>query len=153
MTVRRADQVGGLALLVFAVAYSGAALRWYPYRSDTGPGSGFLPVWLGVAMAILAVLLFIGATRTAHPGGAWLPRGRGLLRLLVVFGATALLVALMNTVGMILGTALFMVGILRFLEGYPWLHSLGIGAAIAVVNYLVFTYWLQVPFPTGVLGF
>ncbi len=151
--MRRADQVGGLALLVFAVAYSGAALRWYPYRGDTGPGPGFLPVWLGVAMAVLAVLLFAGATRSTRPGVPWLPRGKGLARLLVVFGATALLTALMNVVGMILGTALFLAGILRFLEGYPWGHTLGIAAGIAVVNYLIFTYWLQVPFPVGVLGF
>ena len=29
----------------------------------------------------------------------------------------------------------------------------GIAVAAAAANYLVFTYWLRVPFPTGVLGF
>lgn len=151
--MRRADQVAGLGLLVFAIGYSGAALRWYAYGSESGPGPGFLPVWLGVAMAVLAVLLFVGATRSAEAGGAWLPTGKGLARLLVVLGATALFTALMSVVGMILGTALFMVGILRFLEGYPWGHTLGIAVGIAALNYIVFTYWLQVPFPVGVLGF
>jgi len=151
--VRRADQVAGLGLLVFAVGYAGAALRWYPYRGEAGPGPGFLPVWLGVAMAILAALLFVGATRSGEAGGAWLPSGKGLARLLVVFGATAVFTALLDVVGMILGTALFLVGILRFLEGYPWGQTLGIAVGVAAANYLVFTYWLQVPFPIGVLGF
>jgi hypothetical protein len=151
--VRRADQVAGLGLLVFAVGYAGAALRWYPYRSEIGPGPGFLPVWLGIAMAVLAMLLFVGATRSAEAGRAWLPWGKGLVRLLVVFAATGLFTALLNVVGMILGTALFLIGILRFLERYPWGQTLGIAVGIAVLNYLVFTYWLQVPFPVSLLGY
>jgi putative tricarboxylic transport membrane protein len=151
--VRRADQVAGLGLLVFAVGYAGAALRWYPYRGDIGPGPGFLPVWLGVAMAVLATLLFVGATRSREAGGAWLPGGKGLARLLVVFGATALFTALLDVIGMISGTALFLIGILRFLEGYPWGQTLAIAVGIAALNFVVFTYWLQVPFPVGVLGF
>lgn len=149
---RRADQVAGLLLLAFAAAYAGVALRSYGYRGQTGPGPGFLPVWLGVAMAILAGLLFLGATRSREPGAAWLPTGRGLLRLMVVLTATALFVALMDVVGMILGTALFLLGILRFLEHYPWGQSVAIAVGIATLTYLVFTYWLQVPFPVSPLG-
>ena len=150
--MRRADQVGGLALLVFAVAFSVGSLR-YPYRGANGPGSGFLPFWLGLAMAILALLLVIGARRPGAPDGRWLPEGTGLKRLLAVLGATALFTALLNIVGMILGGALFLVVILRFVERYPWRHTLAIAVGTSAVNYLVFTYWLQVPFPVSVLGF
>jgi putative tricarboxylic transport membrane protein len=151
--MRRADQIAGVGFLAFAAAYAGAALRWYSYWGDTGPGPGFLPVWLGLAMAILAALLTVQSSRAGARDGAWLPTGKGLARLLVVLGATALLIALINVTGMILGTGLFLLGILRFLEGYPWSHTLGIAAGTALVNYLVFTYWLQVPFPIGYLGF
>jgi putative tricarboxylic transport membrane protein len=150
--VRRTDQVTGFALLVFAVGYGAVAVRSYPYWSATGPGSGFFPVWLAAAMAVLAVLLIANATRAADPGGRWLPGGRGLVRLCVVIGATALLVAVMDYVGMVLGAALFLVGILRFLERYPWRWAVGIAAAVALANYAVFTYWLQVPFPKSPLG-
>ena len=150
--MHRADLVGGLALLVFAIAFSAGALR-YPYRGPNGPGSGFLPFWLGVAMAILAFLLVIGATRPGAPDGRWLPEGAGLKRLLVVVGTTALFTALLPIVGMILGGALFLTGILRFVERYSWRHTLAITVATAVLNYLVFTYWLQVPFPVSVFGF
>lgn len=151
--MRRTDQVSGLVLLVFAIWFSAVAWKYYPYWGDTGPGSGFLPVWLGVAMGVLALLLLVGAMRREGPGGSWLPEGDGLRKLLIVLGATGLLIATLNVVGMILGTAFFLVGILRFLERYPWRHTVGIAVGTAVVNYLIFTYWLRVPFPVSVLGF
>ncbi|HSE95561.1 MAG TPA: tripartite tricarboxylate transporter TctB family protein [Methylomirabilota bacterium] len=150
--MRRADQVGGLLLLVFAVWFSAGALE-FPYWAPTGPGSGFLPFWLGVALGILALMLVVQASRAGTPGAAWLPGGPGLRRLLVVVGATVVLVTLLPVLGMTLGAALFLVGILRFLEAYSWFATVAIAIGTAVTNYLVFTYWLRVPFPVGVLGF
>jgi hypothetical protein len=104
-------------------------------------------------MGALALLLFVGATRSREAGAPWLPAGAGLRRLAVVLAATAAFVALLNVVGMILGTALFLVTLLRFLEGYGWPVTLGVAAVTAGINYFVFTYWLRVPFPVSVLGF
>lgn len=150
--MRRTDLITALVLLVFGVAYAVVAVRSYPYWSETGPGSGFLPVWLGAAMAVLALLLLVGASWAGAAGGNWLPEGRGLARLVVVILATAVFVAVMDVVGMVLGSALFLLGILRFLERYSWPYALGIAVVVAAVNYAIFTYWLQVPFPTSILG-
>jgi putative tricarboxylic transport membrane protein len=143
--------VTGFALLVFSIGFGAVAHRSYPYWSATGPGSGFFPVWLAVAMAILAILLVVNATRGPDPG-PWLPAGRGLTRLVVVLAATGVLVAVMDYVGMVLGGALFLVGLLRFLERYPWRWAIGIAAGVAAANYAVFTYWLRVPFPKSPFG-
>jgi hypothetical protein len=151
--VRRADHVGGLLLLVFGIWYSAVALQYYPYWAPTGPGSGFLPFWLGVAMAALAVLLLLQARRAAAAGAGWLPEAPARRRLLLVLGATVLFVALLKLVGMLLGTVLFLVAVLRGIEGYRWPAALAIASAVAAFNYLVFTYWLRVQFPVGVLGF
>jgi len=151
--VRRADRIAGAALLAFAVAFSVGALRHYTYWGPGGPGSGFLPFWLGLAMAALALLLFVGATRSGDPGSPWLPAGAGLKRLAAVLAATVVFVALLNVVGMILGTAIFLVALLRFLEGYGWPVTLGVATVTAGINYFVFTHWLRVPFPVSVLGF
>jgi hypothetical protein len=151
--MRRADLVTGLALLVLGVGYAVVAWRAYPYSSPTGPGSGFLPVWLGAAMAALALLLVLSARRAATvPGARWPPEGRGLTRLLVVVAAIAVFIALMDVVGMILGSALFLLGVLRFLERYPWPVAVAIAVGVSGLIYGVFTYWLQVPFPTSPLG-
>ena len=151
--MRHADRIAGAALLALAVGFSAGALKYYTYWGPGGPGSGFLPFWLGLAMGALALLLFVGATRSREAGAPWLPAGAGLRRLAVVLAATTAFVALLNVVGMILGTALFLVTLLRFLEGYGWPVTLGVAAVTAGINYFVFTYWLRVPFPVSVLGF
>jgi putative tricarboxylic transport membrane protein len=150
--MRRADRITALLLLAFGVSFVVGA-RQFPYSSANGPGSGFLPFWLGLVMAALALMLFVRALRATDPGPAWLPSGRPLARIVVVVAATALFIGLMGVVGMALGTALFLVGLLRFLEGHGWGVTLGVAAGTALVNWLIFSYWLGVPFPVSVLGF
>jgi hypothetical protein len=150
--MRRADLVGGTGLLVLGIAFSWVALQ-YPYRTPTGPGSGFLPFWLGLALAALAAVLLVRTARSRHPGSPWLPAGAALRRLLLVLSGTVAFVALLPTLGMALATALFIAGMLCALGAARWPVAATIAAAVALVNYLVFTYWLRVPFPIGVLGF
>ena len=150
--MRNADRIAGAALLAFAVAFSAGALKYYTYSGPGGPGSAFLPFWLGVIMAVLAGWQLVGALRSRDPGAAWLPRGEGLRRLILVLGITAAFVALLNFVGMILGTALFLIVLMRVLDRNPWPLTLSVAAATAGLIYLVFTYWLRVPFPVSVFG-
>ena len=152
--MRRADRLTGIILLAFAAAY-GAGSAQYPYWAPHGPGSGFFPRWLALAMGILAVLLVAGTARATEGPTDWrlLPAGHGLRRLLAVLAATLALIALLNHLGMTLGIALFLLVVLRLVEGYGWGASLAIAVATAVANYLVFTLWLRVPFPEGPLGF
>jgi len=140
-------------LLALAIAFSAGALTHYSYWGPNGPGPAFLPFWLGVVMAGLAALLLSGAVRSRDPGAQWLPRGESLKRLALVLSATIGLVALLNVVGMILGTALFLIVLMRFLDRNPWPLTLAVAVATAGVNFLVFTYWLRVPMPVSVLGF
>ena len=70
-----------------------------------------------------------------------------------MLGLTIALVALLNVVGMILGTALFLIVLMRWLDRQPWPLTLAVALGTAGVNYLVFTYWLRVPFPVSVFGF
>jgi putative tricarboxylic transport membrane protein len=151
--VRRADLVAGAGLLTLGAVFSGMALWKYTYWGPTGPGSGFLPFWLGLAMVTLAGSLLIGAWRAREPGARWLPEGTGLRRLVVVLGVTAGLITLLKVIGMAVGTVLFLSAILRLVEGMGWRSTLAIAIGAAAFNYLVFTYWLRVPFPVGVLGF
>jgi hypothetical protein len=54
---------------------------------------------------------------------------------------------------MAVGTVLFLVVILKGLEAHGWSTSMAIALATAAVNWAVFTWWLRVPFPVGLLGF
>src|SRR5688500_17304363 len=104
-------------------------------------------------MTALALLLLVQAARERDPGPAWLARGRGAARLLGVFGASVVLVALMPWLGMAIGTVLFLLVILKFLEGHSWTAAVGVAVGTALVNWAVLSWWLSVPFPPGVFGF
>jgi putative tricarboxylic transport membrane protein len=145
--VPRADRVTASLLLASAVAFSAGALKYYPYWGEGGPGSGFLPFWLGVVMAALAVLLLV--RKPIGESVDWLPRGEGRKRVLVVIGATAVFIAALKIIGMVLGTALYLIVLMRFLGRHRWPLTLAVAAGAAGINYLVFAYWLRVPFPEG----
>ena len=151
--MRRADRIAGAALLALAVSFSTVALKNYAYWGPNGPGPAFLPFWLGVVMALLATTLLVGALRATEPGEAWLPDREGQRRLLLVLGATIAMVALLNLLGTVLATVLFLVGLIRFLDRHPWRLTLTVALSVAGFNFLVFSHWLRVPLPVGILGF
>jgi putative tricarboxylic transport membrane protein len=149
--MRSADRVAAVALILLAAWFVAIGRRFPYWHPDTGPGSGFLPVWLGLALAVLAVLLFLNAGGET-PGVTWVPGRVALRRLALILGASVVFVVVMDAVGMIVGTALFLVFVLRVVERYRWTTVVGVAVAAAAANYVVFTYWLRVPFPTGFLG-
>lgn len=151
--MRRADRVGAVFLLLFGVWFAAVALRNYTYWGATGPGSGFFPFWLGLALVVLAALLLARAVRETDPGPAWVPRGRGLVRFLGVLGASVAFVVLMPWLGMATSTVLFLVVVLRLVEGHSWPAAVGVALGAATLNWAVFAWWLRVPFPVGPLGF
>ena len=146
-----ADRYTAALLLALAAAFSAAALKYYRYWDENGPGAAFLPFWLGLVMAGLALLMLLRRPRAADAGADWLPRGEGRKRVLVVMGMTIAFVALLKVLGMILGTALYLAAIIRFVGGHRWWVALAVAVAAAGFNYLVFARWLRVPFPEGVL--
>jgi hypothetical protein len=149
--VTRADRVTAALLLALAVTFSAGALKFYPYSSEGGPGSGFLPFWLGAVMAALSLLMLLRRPRSTDTGLEWLPDRAGAIRVIAVVAATIAFVALLNFVGMVLGTALYLAALIRFLGQHRWWVTLAVAAGAAGFNYLVFARWLRVPFPEGML--
>jgi putative tricarboxylic transport membrane protein len=147
--LRSTDRITAVLLLAFALAFSAGALKYYSWWGPGGPGSAFLPFWLGVVMALLAVMMLVRSLKEKNPGEAWLPRGEGLRHMLVVLGVTIVFVAALKVVGMILGTALYLAVLIRYLGRHPWWMTVAIAVAAAGFNWLVFVYWLRVPFPEG----
>ena len=146
--MKNADRVTAALLLASAVAFSAGALKYYPYWGEGGPASAFLPFWLGVVMAGLALFMLLRRPRAAEED--WIPRGEGRKRVLVVVGVTIAFVVSLKILGMVLGTALYIAVLMRYLERHPWWLTVVVSAAAAGVNWLVFAHWLRVPFPEGV---
>ena len=149
--MRSADRVTAALLLAFAVAFLVGALKNYHWWGSGGPGPAFMPFWLGLVMAILAIMMLVRSFKQQHPGATWLPRGEGLRDMLVVLGVTILFVALLNVLGMVIGTAIYLGILIAYLGRHPWWMTIAIAVAAAFFNWLVFVHWLRVPFPEGML--
>jgi putative tricarboxylic transport membrane protein len=149
--VRSADRVTAALLLAFAVAFSVGALKQYQWWGSGGPGPAFMPFWLGLVMALLALSMLLRSLKQRDPGTAWLPRGEGLRDMLVVLAATVAFIALLNVTGMVIGTALYLAFLVRSLGKHRWRVTLAVALAAAGFNWLVFVHWLRVPMPEGML--
>ena len=149
--MRSADRVTAVFLFALSVAFAAGALKYYKWWGSDGPGSAFLPFCLGVVMAVLALMMLLRSLKEKDPGHSWFPRGEGLRDMLVVLAVTVAFVALLNILGMIIGTALYLTVLIRYLGRHPWWRTLAIALAAAGFNWLVFVHWLRVPMPEGML--
>jgi putative tricarboxylic transport membrane protein len=145
--VRNTDRITAALLLIVSAAFSAGALKYYKWWGHDGPGPAFLPFWLGVVMAFLAALMLLRSSRDQI--AEWMPKGEAGRRVLAVLGVTAAFIALLKVLGMVVGTALFLVVLVRYLGRHPWRVTIAIALAAAGFNWLVFVHWLRVPMPEG----
>jgi putative tricarboxylic transport membrane protein len=152
--MRRADQITGIVVLVFSLAVMEGSRRMPP-SGTFGPGAGFLPFWLGVAMAILSITLLVNATR--EPIRAWdrspFPQGQAIVAILEAVGALAAFILLLETLGFLLSIALLTAFLLRVVEREGWLTTVTVAVANSAGLYVVFHMLLGVSLPKNILGF
>jgi putative tricarboxylic transport membrane protein len=152
--MRRADQITGIIMLVFAVAVMEGGRRMPP-SNTFGPGAGFLPFWLGMAMALLSVILLVSATRAPAEAGdrSPFPRGRPVVAILETVVALAAFMLLLETLGFLVATALLTAVLLRVVEREGWGITVVVGVANAAGLYVVFQFLLGVSLPKSLFGF
>ena len=73
--MRNADRVTAALLLVFSVAFAAGALKQYQWWGSGGPGPAFMPFWLGLVTALLALMMLVRSVKQTDPGASWFPRG------------------------------------------------------------------------------
>jgi putative tricarboxylic transport membrane protein len=151
-TVERTVVAGLCALFV-----AGAAIaHGYGLKDALGPGSGFFPFWLGVAGAVLCLVLLARSWRGHAIGdgaeGHW-PDRAGAFRAAVLLGGLALAALLLEPAGFRVTT---------FVVTAALLLALGVRRPVAIAAFAlaasaglfhVFYHWLRVPLPVGPFGF
>jgi putative tricarboxylic transport membrane protein len=152
--MRRADQITGIVMLVFSFAVMEGSRRMPP-SGTFGPGAGFLPFWLGVAMAVLSIILLVNATRepVRSPDGSPFPRGQAIVAILETVGALAAFILLLETLGFLLSIALLTAFLLRVVERVSWPTTMMVAVANSAGLYVVFQMLLGVNLPKNILGF
>jgi putative tricarboxylic transport membrane protein len=148
--MQRVHQVAALcfAALSAFVVWKSWGLEYY---TTLGPGAGFFPLWLGVAMEGLSLVWLIQASvRKEWPkDAAFLPEREGIVRILSVLAALVAVTILMDFIGFQLAMFLFLVFLLRI----PGKQTLWLTLIIALLGsvgvYHVFGSYLDVQLPVS----
>ena len=144
-----------IATMIWLVLAFGVALR--SVKLDLGqltdPGPGFLPFCASLVLGILAAVLLVsqlGRRRNLEVdpfrvGPQW-RKAAYFMAGSFVYG-----VVLWDTLGYMIGTAILLVFLLRFVGSQSLRRSLTISLAATLISYVVFQTWLQCMLPKGLL--
>jgi putative tricarboxylic transport membrane protein len=157
--MKRANQITGIVLLIFS-GYVIMASMQMPLRQITGrtsfaPSTGFLPMWLGVLMAVLSVLLIVNATlqQADSTRKEVFPRGRALLAVVLFLAGLAAYIALLEVLGYLSATALLTAFLLLFVMQAGWKTTLLVAVSASIVLFVIFHVLLHVDLPKNMFGF
>ena len=127
--------------------------RGWEYLGPDGPGPGFFPLWYGVCMVALSILLlatsFVQRTSVPDTPVNWREVGRALATWAAFTGC----IALLKVLGFLLSFGLMTLFVVAVMYRRPLKAALAVAAGTALGFYLVFPLALNVSLPVGVLGF
>ncbi|MBW6486895.1 MAG: tripartite tricarboxylate transporter TctB family protein [Syntrophobacterales bacterium] len=152
--MKKADLITGVVLLVLA-GYVINEARMMPPSATFGPGSGFFPFWLGIILAGLSLILVVGASlrpKDADDGSPF-PARQALIAVTKVLGGLVLFTLLMETMGFVLNTVIFVMYLMKVVQRERWWVALLIAVATTACLYIVFQVLLGISLPRNMFGF
>ena len=118
------------------------------------PGTGFFPFYLGAILFFLSIFLLFRSLKKKRAqedemikiGGRW---KRLLFGLAIFIG----FVYAMKPLGYIVCSLLFLAFFLKVIEGRSWRSTFIISILCTLVSYFVFSKYLGVPLPKGIIPY
>jgi len=153
--MKRADMITGIVLLVLAGYVMWESMQMPP-SATFGPGSGFLPFWVGVILAVLAGFLVASVwTRkmTQKDSVNPFPGAKALLAITGVLGGLAAYIFLIEVLGFLVDTFLYVAFLVGMVERQRWSLTLGVAIVTTASLYIVFQVLLGISLPKGAFGF
>jgi putative tricarboxylic transport membrane protein len=150
---RRAEQIACVFWVVLSAALCVKAVS-LKLGAPSDPGPGFLPFGTGALMGILALAHLLKVSRPSNETVQGEPLWQGLKwkRCLSVVLAVFVYALLLPYLGYVVTTFFFML-VLFSLYGRKRRWLVIVGSLLVIgVTYWVFHIWLQVQFPSGLLG-
>jgi len=153
--MKKADLITGIVLLLLSGLVIGEALRMPPSASF-GPGAGFLPFWVGVILAVLALLLLASTwTRkvTQKDTASPFPGKKALLAITGVLGGLAAYIFLIEVLGFLVDTFLYVAFLLGVVERERWQMTVSVALFTTFGLYVIFQVLLTIGLPKNMFGF
>ncbi len=147
--MRIADLVGGgvVLLLGIGIVFFSSQL---PYKTEYGPGPGFLPLWLGIVLIGSAVFVIFKILRKHGKVEAFLKPGtkQSAMMFILIFISFLFLPLL----GFAIGFAFFSGMTMRVMGKHSWIACGLTAVGIAIGIHFFFGQWLHIPLPTSIVG-
>lgn len=153
--------IGASGIGVIALFYLYQAHK-LPFGSAGMPGMGFVPVLVGVALLALCVALIVSDLASPARGGVreadlWEEEegeseSAGYKNPAVITAVMLIYPIALDTLGFVISSAALLFVVLRVMKYRGWLGSLVAAVLTSTVAHLVFSVWLKVYFPKGILG-
>ncbi|HWJ02290.1 MAG TPA: tripartite tricarboxylate transporter TctB family protein [Verrucomicrobiae bacterium] len=153
--MKRANIITAILMLIFAGYVFIDSIRMEYLTVDKVPGPGFIPLWIAVLIAVIALLILIYNLALNRPDTDKNPSfdRKFLFNTLKVIGGSALSMMLVKPLGMLVSIGL-LTGFLAWSMGTKgWKTNLLLSILTPVFFYLIFQQGLEVNFPKGLFGF
>ena len=135
-----------LLVLGFAIAI----VSWgYGFGSLVQPGPGLYPFFIGVAITLFSLFLFVSKLRS-ETGNPLLDKqdAKTLIFMTLTF---CFWVVAMPLLGYVIVTLLATFAFCKIMKLEGWWKPLAVSGGTALFIYLLFDYWLYIDLPQGIL--
>jgi len=142
------DRMTSIFLFVFAILF---CIKSYQFGLGhlRDPGTGFIPFFSGVLLGCLSLSIFIKSMVIREKRSAF---GGGWMKGAWVIGSLILYVLVLEKLGFLVTTFIFLILSLLSFQPSKFLSAFLVSLFTVLVSYLVFSLWLKVQLPKGILG-
>lgn len=150
--MRTANRVASILIILFAFVIIHQSLQ-FDYMVEGTPGPGFLPLWLGIIIALVALIplirTFTGfASKLANPFKAG-----EFTDFFIVLGSATVMAIITPITGLLVALGLMIGTIAKLMGTKDWKIVIGVAVLTPVFLYGIFDFVLGVPLPKGIFGF
>lgn len=148
----RRDRIAASGLGLFAIIYMIAGWNLPRFALSTGVIDSYIfPLILGALLLLLSIIYFVqsGGPKDAKS----FMDGVNVPLLLKLFGTTVLYALILEPLGFVIATAIFLFGNMLLLGLRNWVKLTLISVGFAIGVYAVFVYVLEVSLARGILPF
>ena len=150
--MRKNDLISGLFLSVCGIMIVIMSLR-FPIGTFDNPGYGLFPLFIGILLSILSIVLFIRSILRS-PSGREAPSGghKRLYKVIAVIFFMLLYALTLDWLGFLLVTFVLLFLLFKVIGDLSLKLSVGGAIGTSFISYLLFKVLLNVPLPAGPWG-
>ncbi len=150
--MRIANRIVSVLIIVFGIFLTLQSKK-FDYMVDGTPGPGFMPYWLGIAIALVALIPLI-KTFTQFASKLDNPFQTGDFKnFFIVIGSSIVVMIITPVTGLLIALSLMVGVIARLMGTKSWKTVIGLTICTPILLFGIFVMILNVPLPKGIFGF